>query len=64
MSKALQLEIKLVKGYHHQKRKIKECIRVLGLRKIGQAVTRTDSPVVRGLIRKATHLLEVSRKRD
>ncbi len=64
MSQALQLEIKLVKSRHHQKPNIKECIRVLGLRKIGHTVVRTDSPVVRGLIRKAIHMLEVKRVQE
>jgi large subunit ribosomal protein L30 len=62
MSKSVQLEIKLVRSALHQTPKIQESIRVLGLRKIGHAVVKTDSPAVRGLIRKAIHLLNVKRK--
>lgn len=34
-------------------------LRSLGLRKIGQQVVRADSPVVRGMIDKVRHLVEV-----
>jgi large subunit ribosomal protein L30 len=34
-------------------------IRALGLRRLGQAVQHSDSPVVRGMIRKVRHLVEV-----
>ena len=31
----------------------------LGLRRIGQTVSRTDTPAVRGMIAKVSHLVEV-----
>ncbi|KPK22195.1 MAG: 50S ribosomal protein L30 [Dehalococcoidia bacterium SM23_28_1] len=34
-------------------------IRALGLRRLGQAVEHSDSPVVRGMILKVRHLVEV-----
>jgi len=34
-------------------------IRALGLRRLGQAVQHSDSPVVRGMIFKVRHLVEV-----
>ncbi len=55
-----ELKIKLVRSQHHQRRKIKECIRVLGLRKIGHEVSHPNTPVFQGLVRKAIHLLEVN----
>jgi large subunit ribosomal protein L30 len=35
-------------------------MRTLGLRKIGETVTRADSPSLRGMIRTVQHLVEVS----
>ena len=40
-------------------RKQKEVIRSLGLRRLHQVVERDDTPVVRGLIAKVAHLVEV-----
>jgi large subunit ribosomal protein L30 len=37
----------------------KSTIRTLGLRKLGQVVERTDSPVLRGMINKVSHLVQV-----
>lgn len=37
----------------------KATIRTLGLRKLGQAVERTDSPVLRGMLNKVSHLVQV-----
>jgi large subunit ribosomal protein L30 len=34
-------------------------IRALGLRRLGQAVQHSDSPVVRGMILRVRHLVEV-----
>ena len=34
-------------------------IRALGLRRLGQVVEHSDSPVVRGMIRRVRHLVEV-----
>lgn len=62
MTKGLQMTITLIRGYKHEKKSIRECIRVMGLHRIGQTVVRSDSPVLRGLIRKSVHLLTVQRK--
>jgi len=43
-------------GYAPKQRRT---IRALGLRRLGQAVQHSDSPVVRGMIHKVRHLLEV-----
>ena len=42
----------------------RETLRSLGLRRIGQAVEREDSPQLRGMIYKVAHLVEVSEKGD
>jgi large subunit ribosomal protein L30 len=34
-------------------------MRALGLKKIGQSVTKTDNPTLRGMIFKVKHLIEV-----
>jgi large subunit ribosomal protein L30 len=43
-------------GYPPRQRRT---IRALGLRRLGQAVQHSDSPVVRGMIHKVRHLVEV-----
>ena len=37
----------------------KGTIRALGLRKLGQSVEHKDTPVIRGMINKVSHLVEV-----
>jgi large subunit ribosomal protein L30 len=36
-----------------------DTLRSLGLRRIGQSVTRDDSPQLRGMVHKIRHLVEV-----
>ncbi|MCJ7509435.1 MAG: 50S ribosomal protein L30 [Dehalococcoidia bacterium] len=43
-------------GYASNQRRT---IRALGLHRLGQAVQHSDSPVVRGMILKVRHLVEV-----
>lgn len=53
------LRVTLVKspiGYTVQQ---KSTVRALGIRKMNQTVEHVDSPVVRGMIAKISHLLEV-----
>ena len=38
----------------------KDTLRSLGLRRIGQTVEVSDSPPIRGMIAKVSHLVEVS----
>jgi large subunit ribosomal protein L30 len=38
----------------------RDTLRSLGLRKIGQTVSREDSPQLRGMVHKVRHLVEVS----
>jgi large subunit ribosomal protein L30 len=43
-------------GYQPSQRRT---IRALGLRRLGRTVQHSDSPVVRGMIHKVRHLVEV-----
>lgn len=54
-----QLKITQVKSTITQKQNMKDTLRVLGLRKIGQSVVREDTPVIRGQVRTVRHLVEV-----
>jgi large subunit ribosomal protein L30 len=54
-----KLRIKLIKspiGYHKRQRKIAQA---LGLRKLQAEVVHYDSPSIRGMVNKISHLLEV-----
>ena len=53
------LKITLRRSTIGQKPKIRETVRSLGLRKIRQSVERPDTPDVRGMVNRASHLLEV-----
>jgi large subunit ribosomal protein L30 len=37
----------------------KATVRGLGLRRLGQRVTREDTPAIRGMVRKVRHLVEI-----
>jgi len=47
---------KSVIGYSERQ---KATVRALGLHRLGQAVERDDSPVLRGMVAKVSHLIEV-----
>lgn len=53
------LKITLVKSTIGAKQNMKDTLRTLGLRKIGQSVVREDSPTVRGEILTVRHLVTV-----
>jgi large subunit ribosomal protein L30 len=61
MAKADQstVRIKWVRSGIAFNRKQAEVVRALGLRRLHQVVERPDTPVVRGLIAKVPHLIEV-----
>ena len=40
----------------------RDTLRSLGLRRIGQTVELSDSPQIRGMIAKVSHLVEISSK--
>lgn len=58
-TKAKKLDIKLVRSPIGQPQRQKGTLRALGLRRINQVVSHDDTPVVRGMIEKVSHLVEV-----
>lgn len=53
------LKITQIKSTIGTKPGMKDTLRTLGLRKIGQSVERPDSPEVRGAVRAVMHLVKV-----
>jgi large subunit ribosomal protein L30 len=53
------IRIKLVRSPICAPEKHKRVVKGLGLRKLNQVVERPDSPVFRGMVKAAPHLLEV-----
>ena len=53
------LKITWIKSGIGQKEDQKRTIRALGFRRLGQTVVHSDSPDVRGMIRKVRHLVSV-----
>ncbi len=53
------VRITLVKSPIGYPQRQKDTIRAVGLRKLNQTVEHVDSPVLRGMIAKVTHLVEV-----
>lgn len=54
-----KIKITLVKspiGYSQRQRKVVDS---LGLRKMGRSVELSDTPVIRGMINKVSHLLKI-----
>ncbi|MBW8009790.1 MAG: 50S ribosomal protein L30 [Chloroflexi bacterium] len=54
------LEIKLVKSPIGYSKRQKGTVRALGLRKLNQTVSHDDTLVIRGMIAKVSHLLQVT----
>lgn len=62
MSKKLQIKyVKSVIGYSQKQ---KGTIQALGFRKLYQTVEHEDTPVIRGMINKVSHLVEVSEEEE
>ena len=55
-----KITVTLKRSLNGKTKKIKDCIYGLGLRKIGQSSTLENTPSVRGMIKKAIHLLDVT----
>jgi large subunit ribosomal protein L30 len=53
------LKITLVKSPIGYSTRQKGTVRALGLRRMGQTVEHSDTPAVRGMIDKVSHLIEV-----
>ncbi|SFB34255.1 LSU ribosomal protein L30P [Lentibacillus halodurans] len=54
-----QLEITLMRSIIGQTERQRQTIQSLGLKKIRQSVVREDTPAVRGMIDKVSHLVTV-----
>jgi large subunit ribosomal protein L30 len=54
-----QLKVTLAKSVIDQKEPIKRTVRALGLRRVGASRVHDATPVVKGMIFKAKHLLKV-----
>ncbi|MDO5720677.1 MAG: 50S ribosomal protein L30 [Actinomycetaceae bacterium] len=54
-----QLKITRKRSDIGRPQKQRDTMQSLGLRKIGQTVTRPDNPAVRGMIRAVRHMVEV-----
>lgn len=54
-----KLKIKLVKSVIGSKKDQKATVEALGLRKIRQQVEHDDTPQIRGMVNKVSHLVEV-----
>ena len=59
MSETKIVKIKLVKSPWGRLPKHRECLKGLGLRRIGSSRELEDTPAVRGMIAKVRYLLEV-----
>jgi large subunit ribosomal protein L30 len=53
------LRITLVKSPIGYTQRQKDTVRALGLRRMNQTVEHQDTPVVRGMVAKVSHLLQV-----
>lgn len=59
---AKALKITLVKSAIGYSARQKGTVRALGLRRLGQTVEQSDTPVIRGMINKVSHLIKVEDK--
>jgi large subunit ribosomal protein L30 len=57
--KTKKLRITLVKSSIGYSRRQKATVRALGLRRLNQSVEQEDNPVIRGMVSKVSHLVEV-----
>ena len=57
-----KLLIKQIKSGIGYRKKSKETLKALGLRKMNQTIEKNDTPTIRGMISKVSHLLKVIEK--
>lgn len=53
------LKVTLIKSAIGYSTRQKNTVRALGLRRLGQSVEHNDTPVIRGMINKVSHLVKV-----
>ena len=58
-SKSKALKVTLVKSPIGYSERQKKTVRALGLRRMSQTVEHTDTPVIRGMLGKVSHLVKV-----
>jgi large subunit ribosomal protein L30 len=56
---AKKLRITLVKSVIGNSRRQKDTVKALGLRRVNESVVQEDNPVIRGMVDKVNHLIEV-----
>ncbi len=59
--KDAKLRITLVKSPIGYSKRQKATVRALGLKRLGDSVEQEDTPVIRGMIEKVKHLVEVEK---
>ena len=64
MSSSAKLRITWVKSSIGYSKRQKGTIRALGFRRLGDVVEQTDTPVMRGMIDKVSHLVRVEEVED
>jgi large subunit ribosomal protein L30 len=64
MSSGGKLRITWVKSSIGYPMRQKRTIRALGLRRLGDVVEQADTPVIRGMIEKVGHLVQVEKSED
>jgi len=64
MSTDQMLRITWVKSSIGYSRRQKGTIRALGLRRLGDVVEQADTPTIRGMIDKVSHLVDVEEVKD
>ncbi len=57
----VKLKIKQVGSTIGRNKSQKQTVRALGLKRINDVVTKDDTPEIRGMINKVSHLLEVEK---
>lgn len=56
-----KIRLKLVRSRFGRLPKHRKTLKALGLRKIGQFVTKPDNPQIRGMVREVSYLVEIER---
>ena len=62
MVKSKDILITQIKSGIGYRKKTKDTLRALGIRKLNQTVEKKDTPSIRGMISKISHLLKVEEK--
>jgi large subunit ribosomal protein L30 len=60
----MKLKVKLVRSPIGRLESQKKTLKALGLRKLNQVVIKENSPSIKGMIRKVSHLVEVEEVSD